>query len=82
MAGGWRASAPRPGRELVFSVPDSSNSAALGYADESGVPFEFALIRNHYVGRTFIQPTQAGRDAKVKVKYNAVREICSMARAS
>jgi len=66
---------PTPGAELVFSVPDSSNSAALGYAEESGLPFEFALIRNHYVGRTFIQPTQAGRDAKVKVKYNAVREL-------
>jgi len=66
---------PAPGAELVFSVPDSSNSAALGFADESGVPFEFALIRNHYIGRTFIQPTQAGRDAKVKVKYNAVRDL-------
>lgn len=66
---------PAPGAELVFSVPDSSNSAALGYAEASGLPFEFALIRNHYVGRTFIQPTQAGRDAKVKVKYNAVRRL-------
>jgi amidophosphoribosyltransferase len=66
---------PAPGAELVFSVPDSSNSAALGFAEESGLPFEFALIRNHYIGRTFIQPTQAGRDAKVKVKYNAVREL-------
>lgn len=66
---------PAPGAELVFSVPDSSNSAALGYAEASGLPFEFALIRNHYVGRTFIQPTQAGRDAKVKVKYNAVRPL-------
>ncbi|MEO8576919.1 MAG: amidophosphoribosyltransferase [Gemmatimonadales bacterium] len=66
---------PTPGAELVFSVPDSSNSAALGYAEESQLPFELALIRNHYVGRTFIQPTQAGRDAKVKVKYNAVREV-------
>ena len=66
---------PAPGAELVFSVPDSSNSAALGFAEESRLPFELALIRNHYVGRTFIQPTQAGRDAKVKVKYNAVREI-------
>jgi amidophosphoribosyltransferase len=66
---------PSPGADLVFSVPDSSNSAALGYSDESGLPFEFALIRNHYVGRTFIQPTQAGRDAKVKVKYNAVRHV-------
>lgn len=66
---------PAPGADLVFSVPDSSNSAALGFAEESGLPLELALIRNHYVGRTFIQPTQTGRDAKVKVKYNAVREI-------
>src|SRR5205823_8565068 len=63
---------PAKSADLVFSVPDSSNSAALGFAEESGLPFEFALIRNHYVGRTFIQPTQADRDAKVKVKYNAV----------
>ncbi len=66
---------PAPTADLVFSVPDSSNSAALGFAEESGLPYELALIRNHYVGRTFIQPTQAGRDAKVKVKYNPVREI-------
>ncbi|HXT18816.1 MAG TPA: amidophosphoribosyltransferase [Gemmatimonadaceae bacterium] len=66
---------PAPAAELVFSVPDSSNSAALGFAEESGLPYELALIRNHYVGRTFIQPTQAGRDAKVKVKYNPVREV-------
>ena len=66
---------PAPTADLVFSVPDSSNSAALGFAEESGLPLELALIRNHYVGRTFIQPTQTGRDAKVKVKYNAVREV-------
>ena len=66
---------PAPGADLVFSVPDSSNSAALGFAEESGLSYELALIRNHYVGRTFIQPTQSGRDAKVKVKYNAVREV-------
>jgi amidophosphoribosyltransferase len=66
---------PAPTADLVFSVPDSSNSAALGFAEESGLPFELALIRNHYVGRTFLQPTQAGRDAKVKVKYNAVGEV-------
>ena len=66
---------PAPGADFVFSVPDSSNSAALGFAEASGIPLELALIRNHYVGRTFIQPTQSGRDAKVKVKYNAVREI-------
>jgi amidophosphoribosyltransferase len=69
------AECPAPTAELVFSVPDSSNSAALGYAEASGLPYELALIRNHYVGRTFIQPTQAGRDAKVKVKYNPVREV-------
>lgn len=67
--------APAPTADLVFAVPDSSNSAALGFAEQSGLPYELALIRNHYVGRTFIQPTQAGRDAKVKVKYNAVREL-------
>jgi amidophosphoribosyltransferase len=66
---------PATRADLVFAVPDSSNAAALGYAEESGLPLEHALIRNHYVGRTFIQPTQAGRDAKVKVKYNPVREI-------
>jgi amidophosphoribosyltransferase len=66
---------PAPGADIVFSVPDSSNSAALGFAEESGLPYELALIRNHYVGRTFIQPTQEGRDAKVKVKYNAVPEV-------
>jgi amidophosphoribosyltransferase len=66
---------PAPRAELVFSVPDSSNSAALGFAEEGGLPYELALIRNHYVGRTFIQPTQAGRDAQVRVKYSAVREV-------
>ncbi len=66
---------PAPSADLVFAVPDSSNAAALGYAEHSGLPLELALIRNHYVGRTFIQPTQSGRDAKVKVKYNAVREV-------
>ena len=68
---------PAPGADLVFAVPDSANSAALGFAEEARLPYEFALIRNHYVGRTFIQPTQADRDAKVKVKYNAVREVVS-----
>ena len=66
---------PTPGADLVFSVPDSSNSAAVGYAEESGLRLEHALIRNHYVGRTFIQPSQGDRDAKVKVKYNPVREV-------
>ena len=66
---------PAPGADCVFSVPDSSNAAALGFARESGIPFEHGLIRNHYVGRTFIHPVQSGRDAKVKIKYNAVKEI-------
>ncbi len=66
---------PAPTADLVFGVPDSANAAALGYAEESGLPLELALIRNHYVGRTFIQPSQEGRDQKVKVKYNAVREV-------
>ncbi|HWO88417.1 MAG TPA: amidophosphoribosyltransferase [Gemmatimonadales bacterium] len=68
---------PAPGADCVFSVPDSSNAAALGYSEESGIRLEHALIRNHYVGRTFIHPLQSGRDAKVRIKYNAVREIIS-----
>ncbi|HEU4643823.1 MAG TPA: amidophosphoribosyltransferase [Gemmatimonadaceae bacterium] len=66
---------PAPGADLVFGVPDSANAAALGYAEQTGLPLELALIRNHYVGRTFIQPSQEGRNHKVKVKYNAVREV-------
>jgi amidophosphoribosyltransferase len=66
---------PAPSADLVFSVPDSSNSAALGFAEEAGIAYELALIRNHYVGRTFIQPSQGDRDTKVRVKYNAVREV-------
>ncbi len=61
--------------DCVFSVPDSSNSAALGYSVETGLPLELALIRNHYVGRTFIEPDQTDRDFRVRVKYNAVREV-------
>ena len=66
---------PAPRADCVFSVPDSSNAAALGFSRESGIPFQHGLIRNHYVGRTFIHPVQSGRDAKVKIKYNAVREV-------
>ncbi len=61
--------------DCVFSVPDSSNSAALGFSEESGIPLELALIRNHYIGRTFIQPLQSDRDFKVRIKYNPVREV-------
>ncbi len=66
---------PAPGAEVVFSVPDSSNAMALGFADVSGVKLEHGLIRNHYVGRTFINPTQALRVAKVKIKFNPVRGV-------
>ncbi|MDH4348449.1 MAG: amidophosphoribosyltransferase [Gemmatimonadota bacterium] len=66
---------PAPGGEVVFSVPDSSNAMALGYAEESGIKLEYGLIRNHYVGRTFINPTQAIRVAKVKIKFNPVRGV-------
>ncbi|MBM4118499.1 amidophosphoribosyltransferase [bacterium] len=61
--------------DFVISVPDSSNSAALGYSLESGIRFEFGLIRNHYVGRTFISPRQSVRDAGVLIKYNPVRGV-------
>jgi amidophosphoribosyltransferase len=61
--------------DMVIAVPDSSNSIALGYAERSGLPFELGLIRNHYVGRTFIHPTQAVRDHSVRVKFNAVAEV-------
>ena len=63
------------GADIVISVPDSANSAAVGYSEASGVPFELGLIRNHYVGRTFITPTQAGRDFKVRLKFSPVREV-------
>ena len=61
--------------DLVVPVPDSGLFAALGYSRESGLPFEFALIRNHYIGRTFIQPSQSIRHFGVRVKLNAVREL-------
>jgi amidophosphoribosyltransferase len=55
--------------------PDSGNYAALGYAQASGIPLEMGVIRNHYVGRTFIQPSQSMRDFAVKVKLNPVKEL-------
>ncbi len=61
--------------QVVFSVPDSSNAMALGYSEVSGIRLEHGLIRNHYVGRTFINPTQALRVAKVRIKFNPVREV-------
>jgi amidophosphoribosyltransferase len=61
--------------DVVIPVPDSGVFAALGYAHESNIPFEFGLVRNHYVGRTFIEPKQSIRSFGVKVKLNPVREI-------
>jgi amidophosphoribosyltransferase len=61
--------------DVVVAVPDSGLFAALGYARESGLPLEFGLIRNHYVGRTFIEPKQSIRHFGVKVKLNPVREL-------
>jgi amidophosphoribosyltransferase len=66
---------PAPGADCVFSVPDSANAMALGFAEESGLKLEHGLIRNHYVGRTFINPGQAARDLKVRIKFNAVRDV-------
>src|SRR6201999_3517064 len=61
--------------DVVVPVPDSGVPAALGYAQTSGIPFELGIIRNHYVGRTFIQPTQAIRESGVKLKHNANRAV-------
>ena len=63
------------GGDIVISVPDSSNTAALGYSEESGIRFELGLIRNHYVGRTFIKPNQDARALSVKLKYNPVKGV-------
>jgi amidophosphoribosyltransferase len=65
----------RPDVDIVMPFPDSGNYAALGYAEESGITFEMGMIRNHYVGRTFIQPTQPMRDFGVRVKLNPVRPL-------
>ena len=61
--------------DLSMPFPDSGNYAALGYAEASGIPFEMAVIRNHYIGRTFIQPSQTMRDFGVRVKLNPVKSV-------
>lgn len=61
--------------DLIIPVPDSGVPAAIGYAEESGIPFDFGLIRNHYVGRTFIEPKQTIRHFGVKLKLNPVRKL-------
>lgn len=61
--------------DLTMPIPDSGNCAALGFADKSKIPYEVGMVRNHYVGRTFIQPSQFIRDFRVKVKLNPVRDV-------
>jgi len=61
--------------DMVVPVPDSGVPAALGYAAQCGVPFEYGIIRNHYVGRTFIEPTQEMRDVKVRMKLSPMRSL-------
>jgi amidophosphoribosyltransferase len=61
--------------DIVIPVPDSGVPAAIGFSEESGIPFEMGLIRNHYVGRTFIEPQQSIRHFGVKIKLNAIREV-------
>ncbi|OEU53622.1 MAG: amidophosphoribosyltransferase [Desulfobacterales bacterium S3730MH5] len=66
--------------DFAMPFPDSGNYAAIGFCQESGIPMEMGVIRNHYVGRTFIEPTQSMRDFGVKVKLNPVREILNQKR--
>jgi amidophosphoribosyltransferase len=61
--------------DIVVPVPDSGNCAALGYSLESGIPFEMAFVRNHYIGRSFLQPSQLIRDFDVRVKLNLIAEL-------
>jgi amidophosphoribosyltransferase len=61
--------------DFVIPVPDSGFSAAMGYSKESGIPLEMGIIRNHYVGRTFIQPAQDARDLGVRVKFNLLKDV-------
>jgi len=61
--------------DIVVPVPDSGTAAALGYAEQSGLPFEMALVRSHYIGRTFIEPRQSIRHFGVKIKFNPVAEL-------
>ena len=66
---------PAPTADIVISVPDSSNTATLGFSRASGIKYEIGLIRNHYVGRSFIRPEQHLRDLTVKLKFNTVKGV-------
>ncbi len=61
--------------DFVIPVPDSGVISAIGYSQESGIPFEFGIVRNHYIGRTFIEPTQKSRELKVKLKLNPIEKL-------
>jgi len=61
--------------DIVIPVPDSGSFAAMGYSRESGIPYSHGFIRNHYIGRTFISPSEAGRILKVKIKLNPIRQV-------
>ena len=77
MIGAELARESKVSADLVIPVPDSGVPAALGYAQESGIRFEFGIIRNHYIGRTFIQPSQDARSSGVMMKHNANANIIS-----
>ena len=77
MIGAELARESKVSADLVIPVPDSGVPAALGYAQESGIRFEFGIIRNHYIGRTFIQPSQEARSSGVMMKHNANANIIS-----
>jgi amidophosphoribosyltransferase len=66
---------PVPGADLVMGIPDSATTAAIGFSEGSGIKYDIGLIRNHYVGRTFIQPGQSGRDFRVRIKFNTVKGV-------
>ncbi|MFC1668218.1 amidophosphoribosyltransferase [Chlamydiota bacterium] len=66
---------PQNNVDFIMPIPDSGNYAALGYAEEANIPFETGMIRNHYIGRTFIQPSQNVRDFRVRVKLNPIKEV-------
>jgi amidophosphoribosyltransferase len=66
---------PAPEADMVIGVPDSAITAAIGYSEASGIKYDMGLIRNHYVGRTFIQPGQSSRDLRVRIKFNPVSGV-------
>ncbi len=73
--GAWLAEHDGVAADIVVPVPDSANAVALGYAQAAGLPFELGLVRNHYVGRTFIASEQGVRDEGVKLKFNPLRSV-------